>query len=820
MFMIVAPPRTRLFLAAALLPLAALLAFGPMTKAAEPRSGGVLAFTGTNGGITLAGRYAAFRVLVEERLPGSVRDVSDTVTLRVADPQIARVADGTLWPLRDGDTALTARLKGRTVILPIRVRGVAGATPPRFATEVVPVLTRAGCNQGGCHGAAAGKGGFKLSLQGYDPDADYEAITRASGARRVSPAQPENSLLLRKPTMAVSHKGGKVIEVGSPAYRLLVDWIAGNMPAPQPTEPKLAALEVAPPVRTLPVGQKQRFRVWARFSDGTRRDVTPETLFSGSDGTVANVSPDGTASVVGKGEAAVLVRYRDLVATASVISPFDTPRRFLDPKAAPLDRLVYQKLAALGLEASPRCSDADFLRRASLDVTGTLPTPDAVRAFLADRDPNKREKLIETLLARPEYVDYWTLQWGDILRSTRGALGEKGLVAFNHWLRQSVAQNKPWDKLARDLVLARGSTFDDGAANYFRAANTPETLAETTSQVFLGVRMQCARCHNHPYERWKQTQYYQLAAFYARVRTKPGEAADERIVYTADSGEVNHPKTKQAVTPTALDAAPLSAAYTHDRRQALADWLTAPRNPFFAKILVNRVWKHFMGQGLVEPVDDMRVTNPPTNPALLDYLAQDFVRGGYDVKRLMRTILRSDAYQRTAAAMPGNAADTHYYSHFFFKRLAAEPLLDAVGAATGVAEKFGGYPSGLRAVELPDTTAPSYFLDLFGRPARSIVCQCERIDAPNLGQVLHFMNGKDINARLAASDGRVARLIAAKTPDAKLIEELYLAALSRFPTDDETMEALMNFGQATDRRKEAEDLLWALLNSKEFLFNH
>lgn len=789
-----------------------------ITTADTPR--GVLALTGGEQAITLDGRYASARVLIEERTGGSVRDVSAAVTLRLSDPKIARVADGTLRPLRDGSTVLVARLRDHTLSIPVRVRGVAQSKSPRFATEVVPVLTRLGCNQGACHGAAAGKGGFKLSLQGYDPEADYEAITRAAGARRVAPAQPENSLLLRKPTMAVPHRGGQVLTAGSPAYRLLVDWIAGGMPAPEPTEPGLVALEVVPPVRTLSLGGKQRFRVRARFTDGTRRDVSPETLFSGSDGTVANVTSDGEASVVGKGEAAVLVRYRDLVATATVISPFGPPIRSLPPRASEIDRRVDQKLAALGLEPSPRCSDADFLRRVSLDAVGTLPTPEAVRAFLADRDPNKRDKLIEALLSRPEYVDYWTLQWGDILRSTRSALGEKGLVAFNHWLRQSVAENKPWDRTARELVLARGSMFDDGAANYFRAASTPETLAETTAQVFLGVRMQCARCHNHPYERWKQTQYYQLAAFFARVRTKPGEAADERIVYAANSGEVTHPKTGQAVTPTALDAAPLPATFTGDRRQALADWLTSPRNPFFARILVNRVWKHFLGQGLVEPVDDMRVTNPPTNAALLDYLAQDFVRNGYDVKRLMRTILRSETYQRTAVPTRRNAADTHYYSHFFFKRLGAEPLLDAVGAATGVGEKFGGYPVGLRATELPDTSVQSYFLDLFGRPARNIVCQCERTDAPNLGQILHFMNGKDINDRLASKDGRVARLLAAGTPNVGIIENLYLAALSRFPTEDEALESLISFGRAKDRRQEAEDLLWALLNSKEFLFNH
>lgn len=804
-----------------LLMVSIVLALIPFALAESPR--GVLALTGKDREISLVGPYDSARVLIEERLNGKSRDVSEAVIFQVADPKVARVEEGTVWAVRDGSTVITARLKDNkdsTVSIPVRVKGMAGAKPPRFITDVLPVLTRAGCNQGGCHGAAQGKGGFKLSLQGYDPEADYESITRGAAARRISPAQPENSLLLRKPTMAVLHRGGKALEVGSPGYRLLVDWIAGGMPAPESKEPDVVALEVTPPVRTLTIGQKQRFRVWARFSDGVRRDVTPDTLFSGSDSTVADVTPDGQARVVGKGEAAVLIRYRDLVATASVISPFGTPLRTVAPATGRVDQIINQKLAALGLEASSRCSDSDFLRRVSLDVVGILPTPDAALSFLADKDPNKREKLLESLLAQPEYVDYWTLQWGDILRSTRTALGEKGLVAFNNWLRQSVAQNKPWDKFAREMVLAQGSMFEDGAANYYRAAPNPETLAENTAQVFLGVRMQCARCHNHPYERWKQNQYYQLAAFYARVRVKNGETPDERIVYTVNGGEVTNPRTKQVATPTALDAAPLPATYAGDRRKALADWLTNPQNPFFAKILVNRLWKHFMGQGLVEPVDDMRVTNPPTNPALLDYLAQDFIRSGYDIKKLMRTIVRSDAYQRTVIPTVRNAEDTHYFSHYFFKRLGAEPLLDAVASATGVGEKFSGYPAGLRATELPDTTPQSYFLDLFGRPARNIVCQCERLDAPGLGQVLHFMNGKGINARISAKEGRVAKLMEAKASNAKIVEDLYLAAFSRFPTEDEILEAGMSFGRTKDRQKEAEDLLWVLLNSKEFLFNH
>lgn len=795
------------------------LVVGVAALAQAPMS--TLAFTGSEKNLTLMGPYASARLLLEERTGASVRDVStEAVVFSLADPKIATISGGTLWPRRDGTTLLTARLKSRTVSLPVTVKGVAGAKPPRFVTDVIPVLTRHGCNQGACHGAAQGKGGFKLSLQGYDPEADYETITRAAAGRRVSPAQPENSLLLRKPTMAVSHRGGKLFAAGSPAYRLLTDWITAGMPAPEASEPHVTSLEVVPPVRTLAVGQKQRFRVYARFADGMRRDVSEDALFSVSDGTVAQVTPDGLANVVGKGEGAILIRYRDLVATASVVSPFAKPRPLAAKAPTRIDALIDSKLAALGLETSPRSSDTDFLRRSFLDLIGILPTPAEVRAFAADTDPQKRTKLVETLLRRPEYVDFWALKWGDILRSNRTILNDKGLTALNFWIRQSVANNKPWNVFAQELLLAQGSMYDEGPANYFRTATNPETLAETTSQVFLGVRMQCAKCHNHPYERWKQTQYYQLAAFFARVKTKPGEAADERIVYTTNAGDVSHPKTRQTVVPTALDAEPLPASFTGDRRVALAQWLTSPKNPFFARILVNRVWKHFMGQGLVEPVDDMRVTNPPSNAPLLDFLAQDFIDHDYDVKYLIRSIVQTDAYQRTALPTKGNGADSRYYSHFFFKRLGAEQLLDAVGAATGVPEKFAGYPAGMRATELPDTTTQSYFLDLFGRPARNIACQCERLDAPNLGQILHFMNGKSINTRLASKEGRVAQLLAAKTPEVKLIEELYLAALSRLPDENEQLEAYFDLTRQPDKQKAAEDILWALLNSKEFLFNH
>lgn len=798
--------------------------------------------------VVLQGRYMEARVLISGRtVSGSVRDVSRQVKLSVLNPKVASVDEsGIVRAQTDGSTTLVARLHEgphRSTLVarvPIAVRGASKAGPPRFLTDVMPVLTKAGCNQGACHGAASGKGGFKLTLLGYDPELDYETITRAHGARRVTPAEPENSLLLRKPTLRVAHRGGLRFRVGSPEYRLLRDWIAAGLPGPSPKEPRVVRLEVIPPVQTLALGQMQRFIVLAHYSDGTQRDVTAQTLFTANDETVASVTPDGEAKATGPGEGAVVIRYQGLVATARVISPFDKPWTYasrlpraegrglraeshhspLAPRATTIDRLVMQKLAALGLKPSGRSSDTDFLRRAYLDVIGLLPTPEEVRTFVADRDPKKREKLVDALLARPEYVDFWTMRWGDLLRSSRRILSEKGMYTFHHWIRQSVAENKPWDQFARELLLAGGSTYEEGPANFFRMASKPEELAEATSQVFLGVRIQCARCHNHPYEKWTQNQYWQMAAFFAQMKAKKGDGERELLVYASNSGEVKHPKTQKNVTPCALDSSPIPMTYRGDRREALVNWLTSPRNPFFARILVNRIWRHFMGRGLAEPVDDMRVTNPPSNEALLDWLAQDFVQHGYDLKYLIRSIMRSETYQRSAEPAHGNERDTRYYSHYPFKRLGAEQLMDAIASATGVPEKFNGYPAGIRAAQLPDTAVPSYFLELFGRPARNTTCECERSDEPNLGQVLHLMNNAGINAKLSAKNGRVASLIEAKLPDARVVEELYLASVSRFPTPQERRKGVQLLARAKNRQQAAEDILWALMNSKEFVFNH
>lgn len=813
--------------AASVLPLAGLSAPGRPVKPAV----GTLSLVAAPQRVALSGKYAEARVLASTvTADGRRSDVSGRIVWTIKDPKVATLdEDGMLRPRHDGKTVLIGSLDGRTLQVPVEARGVDHSAPPRFLSDVMPVISRAGCNAGSCHGAGQGKGGFKLSLQGYDPDADYDAITRGALGRRVARTQPENSLLLKKPAMQVAHKGGLRFKAGSAEYRLVRDWIAAGMPGPNHKEPAVVKLEVTPPGATLGMGGTQRFIVRARYSDGSTRDATPQTVFTASDESVAKVSFDGEATVTGNGEGAVLVRYQGLVTAVRVMSPFAVPRKWSPgPKSiaarsdshVQIDGLVDQKLAALGLPESSRSTDYDFLRRVYLDVIGLLPTPDETRAFLADKAPDRRAKLIDALLDRPEYVDSWSLKWGDLLRSSRKTLSDKGMSEFNFWIRESVRANKPWDQFVREIVLSGGSPYEVGPANFYRTATTPETMAETTSQAFLGVRMQCARCHNHPYERWTQNQYYEMAAFFARVKSHRGASDKEQLVLAGRNGEVKHLRTKNVSRACALDAQPIPADYSGDRREVFADWLTSARNPFFSRVLVNRIWRHYMGRGLVEPVDDMRVTNPPSNEPLLDFLASDFASHGFDLKRLMRSIMLTRAYQRSAEPVKGNDRDTKYYSHYAFKRLSAEQMSDAISSATGVSEKFAGYPVGLHASQLPDSSVGSYFLELFGKPARNITCECERSDDPNLGQVLHLMNNTGLNAKVADKNGRVAKLIAAKITDDKLVEELYLASFSRYPLPDEQKRAVKILSTAKNRQQTAEDLLWTLVNSKEFIFNH
>ena len=703
-----------------------------------------------------------------------------------------------------------------------------------FRNHVIPVLTKAGCNSGACHGAAAGKNGFALTLRGYDPAADYDVITRQAAGRRVNKLEPARSLLLLKPTETVPHMGGKRFAVGSPEYDVLSGWIASGLPAPGDADPRLVALDVRPGDRTLAAGDTLRLSVTARYSDGTSEDVTRWTRFASADETVAHVDDEGLVSIKGPGETAVSASFLTGVALTRLRAPFGTVPDAAFAGAARANRvddLVLDKLRTLGIVPSPPAGDAAFLRRAYLDAAGILPTREEVEAFLSDASPDKRARLVDRLLERPEFVDYWAYKWSDLLLVSSRSLGPNNVRAFYGWIRDAVARNTPWDRFVYELTTATGRTDEVGAANYFLIHRSPIDLAENYTQAFLGLTLTCARCHNHPMEKWTQVEYYAFANLFARVSTKQiGSSAgkpDVATVFSAASGDILHPRLGVALPPRPLDAEPLPAGAEKDRREYLAEWLTGPDNEQFARTLVNRVWANFMGRGLVHPVDDLRFTNPASNEPLLEALSRQFVEDGFDVKALIRRIMTSATYQRSSRVVEGNEKDARFYSHYLPRRLPAEVILDAFSQVTGVPEAFEGYPAGTRALQLPDTRVDSYFLTVFGRPARIVTSAAERMQDPTLPQALHAINGDTLNRKLRADGGLVARLVSGDHSDAEIVEALYLSALSRPPAAHERQALLAKMQAATSRtpgpagrRALVEDLAWALLTSTEFLFNH
>jgi hypothetical protein len=698
-----------------------------------------------------------------------------------------------------------------------------------FLHEVEPILTRAGCNAGTCHGTPSGKNGFRLSLRGYDPTLDLLTLTREVQGRRLDLADPAASLVLRKGTAQVPHEGGRRFAPGSDPYNVLHRWIAEGARDDSASAPAVVRLEISPPHRILdePL-RRQPLRVTAHFRDGSRRDVTHLARFSTSAEAAATVDAEGLVEKRQQGEAAVTAEYLGRMATARLLFR-DAAPGFVwtaPPENNYIDHHVFAKLRLLRLEPSPLCSDSEFVRRVFLDAIGKLPSPDEVRAFLADPAPDKRDRLIDALLARPAFADWWALKWTDRLGCNQRFVGKIGAHAYHAWIRQAMVANVPEDEFARAIVTARGGNYAHPPAGFYRRLRTPEARAEEIAQLFLGVRLQCARCHNHPGERWTQEDYYGLAAFFARVRYHDGpffvQLYDkEETVYEARDGEVVHPRTGRTLAPRFLGGPVALLGPDDDRREALARWLTSPDNPFFARSAVNRIWYHLLGQGLVEPVDDMRSTNPPSNEELLDALAADFVRHGFDRQHLIRTILRSRTYQLSSTPTPRNADDNRYGSHAQVRLLQAEQLLDAIAAATGAMEKFPGFPLGTSAVALPDGEYKHPFLEAFGRPARAMVCECEREADTNLGQALHLVGGRTVHALLRDPAGRVARLSAASSPDAAVIDELFLASLSRYPTAEERQVVSTRLASAGDqRRRVLEDVLWALLNHREFLFQH
>jgi hypothetical protein len=714
-------------------------------------------------------------------------------------------------------------------VTPMASHAVASSTPVSFRQHVIPVLTKMGCNSGACHGAAAGKNGFALTLRGYDPEADYDTITRAAGGRRVNKLEPAKSLLLLKPTETLPHMGGKRFEVGSPEYAVLAGWISTGMPAPRDADASLADIAVTPASETLAVGDTRQLRVEARYSDGTREDVTRWARYGSADQSVAQVDDKGRLTMRGHGETAVSVGFLTSVALARVRSPYpnDIPSSVFDGAAQHnrFDGLVLAKLRELRIRPSGLCTDAEFIRRAYLDAAGILPTRDEVERFLADPSADKRARLVEALLNRPEFVDYWAYKWSDLLLVSGRSLGRSNVRSFYDWIRASVASNTPWDRFVRELTTASGRTDQVGAASYFLIHRNPIDIAENYTQAFLGLTLTCARCHNHPMEKWTQRDYYQFANLFARVTVKDDDRAfatkgDTALVYSADSGEILHPRLGRALPPRPLDGVAMKAGAREDRRAYVAAWLTSPSNTQFARTIVNRVWASLLGRGLVHPVDDLRATNPASNEELFTALTADFVEHGFDVKRLIRTTMNSATYQRSADTDETNVKDDRYYSHHLPRRLPAEVILDAYSQVTAVPTRFEGYPKGTRALQLPDTKVDSYFLTVFGRPERALTSAAERQMDPTLPQALHAINGDTLNKKLMDDDGRIAALARSARASGEIAADIYLSALSRPPSAGERRAVAARIDAAADRRQIVEDLAWAVLTSREFLFTH
>ncbi len=702
----------------------------------------------------------------------------------------------------------------------VTLAGDDAAAPVHFENDIIPLFAKLGCNSGGCHGKASGQNGFKLSVFGYDPRADYDALVRQSRGRRVFPADPEQSLLVEKAAALVPHGGGRRCAPGSADHRLLIEWIRQGLPWGDPHAPTLASIRVEPGDSTLAPRAEQSLSVTAVYSDGSKRDVTSAAAYSSNAAAVADVDPEGRIHAgAAPGDAAVTVNYMGQVGVARVLVPRDPNLRLPpDPRfTGEIDRLVWDKLRRIGIAPSETADDAALLRRVSIDLLGTLPEPDDVRSFLADRDPAKRARMIDALLNREEFADYWALQWADVLLVDREALGERGAYEFQQWLRQQMATNRPYGAWVRELITATGNSGEYGPVNFYRAQRTPEELARAVSQAFLGVRLDCAQCHHHPFEKWAQADFYGMAGFFNGLERKD-VGRQRELVFHSGYRETTLPLTG-APAPLRPPGGSIVAAADIDPRVPLAEWMTASDNPYFARLVANRLWRHFLGRGPVEPVDDLRSTNPASNEPLLAWLAEQVVTEDYDLKAVMRLILNSSVYQLSSAANETNADDAQNYSHFLVKRLPAEVLLDAVCQVTGVPESFPGMTEGTRAIQVWDNRFPSYFLDTFGRSERKTPCECGKSDEPSVAQALHLMNAPEMQARLSSPQGRIAELVERGVARDELVEELCLAAIGRPAGERERDVAERLFAEEAPRDA-AEDFLWALLNSYDFLFVH
>ena len=771
-----------------------------------------------------ASEYRKVLVMGKTDKSGEI-DLSRTAKFTPAADCVRFDEQGYLFPVKDCETRVAVAASGLTRQLPVTVRGLSKTREVSFVRDVEPILNKVGCTAGTCHGAAKGKNGFKLSLRGYDPEFDYDRLIHDVSGRRFNRADPARSLLLLKPTAQVPHGGGLRFDTDSQYYKTILAWLSQGVPFGDAKAAEVARLEVVPTDILMPKpGLSQQIVVMAHYPDGTARDVTREASYTSNTPSVAEVTQDGLLASQRKGEAALLVRYEGNFVTVSTTILAGTPgfKWVESPQYNYIDEAVDRKLQKLRILPSPLSTDAEFIRRVSLDLIGVPPTPEEVEAFLRDKTPSreKRARLVDHLLARPEYVDHWSLKWGDLLKSNRKFLGQKGMWRFRDWLRQSVAENKPYNQFVYELITARGSTYDNPAANYLLVADQPNTQMETTTQLFLGVRFVCAHCHDHPFEQWTNKQYFELSAFFAQVGVREGARNLEKVVYDKADGEVVFPKTGRVAPAHFPYLQPAHLTTDEARRRLLAEWLTSKDNPYFAKAIVNRMWSYFFSRGIIDPVDDIRSSNPPINPELLAALTKDFIRHNFDLRYLLRTIVNSRTYQLSTRTNDWNADDENNFSHALPRRLTAEELMDAISIATGSRMVFKEVPKDYLAEELPDSkVGMGGFLDLFGRPQRESPCECERRSEVSLKQALNLINGPAVGDAVADPNGRIAKLVLAGAPDRKIVEELYVATLDRAPSAEEAHKAQAYLAESKNRAERAQDLEWALLNSYAFLFN-
>ncbi len=770
-------------------------------------------------------RQSAQIVITGHYADSSVRDLTGNAKISSTNAKIFALRGTAVVPTADGSAEVSIEVGGLRASIPVKVSDYAKVERIAFENGALVALSKQGCNSGACHGSPSGKGGFRLSLRAFDPKLDELTLIREDFGRRTNALDPDKSLLLQKPVMKVAHGGGLQISKNQPAYAVLRDWIAEGGQADPPNYARCVKLEVYPskPRVLVRPARTQQFAVVAHFSDGTKRDVTQLAAYSTSDEEIASISVDGLVTGNDRGEIAVLVRYLEHI--ESVNLTFVKEVEGFEWKNPPtnnyVDELVYSKLRQLRYLPSETCTDSEFIRRIYLDVIGILPTIDETHAFLESKSATKRSELIDSLLKRPEFPKFWALKWGDLLRLTSSQVGVEGVHKYHRWVERAIEENMPYDKFARALLTSSGSTLENPPASFYRTSADMNDRVETVSQIFLGARLQCAKCHNHPFERWTQDNYYGMGAFFNRVQKKKTLRPDENFVYTSSSGEVTQPRTGQQMKPWLPGVGSLQEITEQDRRHAFADWLTSPNNPYFARIEANRLWSQLFSRGIVDPIDDFRDSNPPSNKELLDKLAEDFVKSGFDRKHILRVILNSRTYQASYQTNKFNAEDTKCFSHQEPRLLGAEQLLDAICHVTDVPEQFAALPATMKATQLPaPDLVKNDFLKVFGQPERQTVCACERASESNLGMAIQFFNGPLIYNKLRHEKNRFRQLMALDQPNHEIIRQLYLAAVCRLPSDKELIASLQHIESKQDRAAALEDVCWSLLNTNEFLFQH